>query len=255
LLNDLLGSIDGEVSVEELDPYFLGSIVLIKGDKPEAQVVDGQQRLITLTILLVVLRELAHDEGMRRGLEGFLLEQGNILLGTPDRFRLTVRERDQEFFAHYIQARGGVKKVKDINAGLTDSQENFKQNALLFLNRLGGLADDQRQRLAQYVVLRCYLVLVWTPDLDSAYRIFSILNDRGLDLSHADILKAEIIGKIIPESLQGEYARKWEEAEERLGREAFKDLFAHVRMIYRKNKLRATVLKEFRESVVDKEAR
>lgn len=65
-------------------------------------------------------------------------------------------------------------------------------------------------------------MVVWTPDLDSAYRIFSVLNDRGMDLSHADILKAEIIGRI-PEALQGEYARKWEEAEEQLGREAFKD--------------------------------
>jgi uncharacterized protein with ParB-like and HNH nuclease domain len=35
-----------------VNPYFLGSIVLIKGDKPDAQVVDGQQRLSTLTILL-----------------------------------------------------------------------------------------------------------------------------------------------------------------------------------------------------------
>ena len=53
LLNDFLDSLESE------DEYFLGSIVLIKEDdplKPEAQVVDGQQRLITLTILFSVLR-------------------------------------------------------------------------------------------------------------------------------------------------------------------------------------------------------
>src|ERR1700753_1081023 len=59
LLEDLItfaGS--GQERLEELNPYFLGSIVLIKGDGPEAQIVDGQQRLTTLTILLSVLRSL-----------------------------------------------------------------------------------------------------------------------------------------------------------------------------------------------------
>src|SRR5580658_1771820 len=44
-------------SVEEMPPYFLGSIVLIKGESaPEADVVDGQQRLTTLIILLAAIR-------------------------------------------------------------------------------------------------------------------------------------------------------------------------------------------------------
>ena len=85
-----------------------------------------------------------------------------------------------------------------------------------------------------------------TPDLESAYRIFSVLNDRGLNLSHTDILKAEIIGQISPDQQQEEYTRKWQDIEENLGREAFEDLFAYIRMIYRKVKLRDTVLREFR---------
>src|SRR3712207_1048229 len=58
LLDDLLDFMgtDGE-SRGALNPYFLGSIVLIKGLTPESEVVDGQQRLTTLTILLAVLRE------------------------------------------------------------------------------------------------------------------------------------------------------------------------------------------------------
>lgn len=249
LLDDLLDALgNGDVEVRELDPYFLGSVVLIKGKDPEAQVVDGQQRLITLTILLSALRELATDEKVVYDLDKFLVEQGSSLLGTPDRYRLTVRERDREFFEAYIQTRGGLEKLQRLNDALTDSQRNFRENALLFRSRLALLPEGRRQRLAQYVVNRCYLVVVWTPDLDSAYRIFSVLNDRGMDLSHADILKAEIVGQIL-EAQQGVYARKWEEAEEQLGREAFKDLFAHIRMIYRRMKLRATVLKEFRESV------
>src|SRR5438270_4783498 len=59
LLQDLLRAMgDGEEALEDLPPYFLGSIVLIKGDEPNAQIIDGQQRLTTLTMLLAALRSL-----------------------------------------------------------------------------------------------------------------------------------------------------------------------------------------------------
>jgi uncharacterized protein with ParB-like and HNH nuclease domain len=59
-----------------------------------------------------------------------------------------------------------------------------------------------------------------------------VLNDRGLDLSHADILKAEIVSKIDGEALQDAYAEKWEEVEETIGRDAFKELFGHLRILF-----------------------
>lgn len=48
LLEDLIAFMgDGNESVDEIDPYFLGSVVLIKGDSPDAHIIDGQQRLTT----------------------------------------------------------------------------------------------------------------------------------------------------------------------------------------------------------------
>jgi uncharacterized protein with ParB-like and HNH nuclease domain len=53
MLQDLLRAMEGpEETIDELAPYFLGSIVLIKGDEADSQVIDGQQRLTTLTMLL-----------------------------------------------------------------------------------------------------------------------------------------------------------------------------------------------------------
>lgn len=93
-------------------------------------------------------------------------------------------------------------------------------------------------------------MVVSTPDLSSAYRIFSILNDRGLDLSSADILKADIIGQI-PEDAQQTYTTRWEDTEELLGREAFDDLLGHIRTIYRQSaRMRETMLDEFRRHVI-----
>ena len=250
LLDDLLVFLgDGREPVDELNPYFLGSVVLIKGDGPEAQIVDGQQRLMTLTILLAALRALVPRQ-FAQSITRRLYEPEDPLKGSPARYRLRPKERDAIFFQDFIQREGGITRLAgSVQVRLSDSQRNMRENALLYLSQLEALPEARRIRLAQFILWRCLLVVVSTPDLDSAYRIFSVLNDRGLDLSYADILKAEIIGRI-PQQAQQEYTTKWEDAEESLGRDAFQDLFSHIRMIYRKSRAQDTVLKEFREYVI-----
>jgi hypothetical protein len=250
LLDDLLGFLgDGDEPIEEVNPYFLGSIVLIKSDNSsESEIVDGQQRLTTLTILLAVLREVV-PAVVASDLVEFLYEKGNILKGNANRYRLKLRPRDAEFFRKYIQDEGGISQLQALEkAILPDSQKHIRDNALKFLQRLQELPETYRIRLAQFIITGCFLVVVSTPDLESAYRIFSVLNDRGLDLSHTDILKSEIIGKI-PDNQQDSYNKQWEDAEEMLGRDTFKELFSHIRMIYRKAKYQDSVLKELRQYV------
>jgi hypothetical protein len=258
LLDDLLGFLGtGTEPIEDLNPYFLGSIVVIKEDhKPESEVVDGQQRLTTLTILVSAIRARLADEAdatlvdFAKGLTSYLYEKGNPVEETEDRFRLSLRERDADFFRDYIQKDGQIEKLRALEpAKLTDSQKNIRQNALMLFDRLKKLAPSNCKRLAQFTVKQCLLVVVSTPDFGSAYRIFMVLNNRGLDLSHSDILKSEIIGAV-PTADREKYGKRWEETEELLGREAFADLFSHIRTIYRKVKPKETVLAEFRQYVL-----
>ena len=100
-----------------------------------------------------------------------------------------------------------------------------------------------------FLIRRCYLVVVSTTDQDSAYRIFSVLNDRGLDLSPTDILKAKIIGELDGD-IRANYTQIWENIEEELGRDNFRSLFAHMRMIYMKDKARGALNKEFQDGVL-----
>ena len=234
--------------VEEMPPYFLGSVVLTKNESsPESDVVDGQQRLTTLTILLSAIRASVTKDTADE-VTPLIYEKGSAIRGTKDRFRLTLRERDQNFFQNYVQREEGISKLAQLNDALSDSQNNIRENARLFLNLVDALPENERVNLAQFLVTRCFLVIVSTPDLDSAYRIFSVLDSRGLDLSATDILKAAIIGGIT-EKLRDAYTEKWEEAEENLGRDRFSDLFSHVRMVYRKAKPKGTVIKEFKDHV------
>lgn len=253
LLTDLLAFMDdGSNKVDDVPPYFLGSIVLVKEDrKPQADIIDGQQRLTTLTILLAALRA-STGEDFGKDLTKYLYQPGNLVEGTPDQFRLRIRDRDAEFFREFVQAPDGPEKLQTLTREIPDAQQRIRENALLYRHKLGELPLERRKRLASYLVRRCYLVVVSTPDTDSAYRIFSVLNNRGLDLSHADILKADIVGKIDGDDLQKAYAAKWEEVEDQIGRDAFKDLFGHLRMTYRRAKAEGTVLAEFREFVISK---
>jgi len=228
--------------------------VLIKEDditKPRSQVIDGQQRLVTLTILLSVIRDLCNED-IAANLIDFIVQKGKPLLKIPDQYRLTLREEDEKFFRDYIQTYGKIEQLVNSDSKIckTDSQKNIKCNAALFFKDLKDMSKLEIEQLALYLLSQCYLVVVSTPDSDSAYRIFAILNDRGLDLSHADILKSEIIGKI-PNNQKKDYAKLWNDAEDKLGREAFAALFSHIRMIKHPEKLRNDILKEFREFVID----
>lgn len=254
LLSDLLGALgdDDKTKVADLDPYFLGSIVLVKKDgEPDADVVDGQQRLITLTLLLASLRALA-DGAAAEALREYLFEKGNQFAGTENRYRVTVRSKDADWFREHVQEDGGIDRLRKLETdALTDSRRNVLMNVRHFLGALTQMPAARRARLGSYVIQRCFVVAVSTPDLDSASRIFEVLNERGLDLTHADILKSNVVGTIA-EVRQDAYTQKWEDAEDSLGREAFTELFGHVCMVFAKAKLRESILKEFRKSVLPK---
>ena len=253
-VDDLLDDLIFAMSRDNEEPYFLGSVVLIKGDSPDSQVVDGQQRLTTLTMLLCVLRELAEDEAVKSALDTRIRQQRDVLAGTKEVVRLGLRLQDREFFYHNVQNGGGVADLianSPTREWETDSQERIFENVKHLYEELTALSAEERTQLAQFVIQHCYLVVVSTSDMSSAYRIFSVMNDRGLDLSATDILKAEIIGTIEGTENQESYARKWEDIEQEPGRDRFGALFTHIRAIYAKAKQRRSLQEEFREQVLN----
>ena len=231
-------------------PYFLGSIVLIKNEgESKSSVVDGQQRLTTLAIIFCVLRELAAGQA-RSELDGFVQEAGNSLRGTANRFRLSLRARDRDFFSRNVQTDGAIDDfLTEDTAKFSDSQRRIHANVKCLHRELSKINDARRESLVKFIIQQCYIVVVTATDRDSAYRIFSVMNDRGLDLSPTDILKAETIGKIAA-SDQDIFGEKWENIEESIGRDGFRDLFAHIRMITLKTKLRRTLQADFQDNVL-----
>lgn len=247
--------------------YFLGSIVITKKDKnPNSEVIDGQQRLITLTILFSVIAGYL-DGNFQSNWYNRIWETGDPFSPNPVVApRLKIRFKDQAFFEDKIQRRisGGNKLselknfVKDTTDLPEESQMHIRANCGVLIKKMddtfsvNGQIDVNRLiEFCKFLMSRCYIVVVATDNNDTSYRVFTIINTTGMDLLPTDVLKASVIGKISPKSQQN-YADKWEDLETDATRQGFRDMFAHIRMIYSKKKAQGSLLKEFDQFVMPK---
>jgi len=254
LLDDLHSFAFKGDDFNDLPPYFLGSAVIIKRPNVRnAQIVDGQQRLTTLTILLSCLRYVIEEKENKDTISDFIYQKGNKLKGTSATFRLKTRVRDQEFFNKIIQDEKGLPNYFENPEELSfanDAQAQMLSNAKALLEEFikKKYSQEDLEHLATYIIQKCVIVVVASTDEEMAFRIFNVLNDRGKDLTIADILKSEILEKI-SEKEQDTYTEKWEDCETKLGIDNFKDFFSHLRAIYAKKKAEKSVLAEIREYV------
>jgi Protein of unknown function DUF262/Protein of unknown function (DUF1524) len=235
LLHDLLDAMDNTATSGGV--YFLGSIVLIKTpNDPQSKVVDGQQRLTTLTILLSILRDLTSNAESKLSRRTYVYQRANPDSGAEDRFRVLLRQRDRAFFQSHIQAPGATDALPDPEM-LQGSLKHIAENAVYLRTELAALDEVRRNALVAFIIQRSYLVAVAVPTADAARRIFTVLNARGLDLTATDILKADLLERA-GASHETDLAIRWETAEQALGRDKFVELFGHLRMIYERDKPR-----------------
>lgn len=238
---------------EESDNYFLGSIVLIKDELIRyAEVIDGQQRLTTLSILFAALASCYNSPELRANCIKYLQDEGDPIADTPAQPRLFLRDWDQPFFNKYIQN----VKLDDLSAIDpatldTESKNHIRTNAILLQKciRENFTGDDELIKFNRFILNRCFLVAVSTPSQESAFRVFSVMNSRGLDLLPTDIIKSETIGKL-PNTEMKKYTEIWEELENMTGRDGFNEVFTHTRTIFAKEKAKKNLLDEFKEFVI-----
>lgn len=150
LFNDLVSAMQDARTAVPASQYFLGSIVLIKNDRePKSSVVDGQQRLTTITMLFAVLRQLMPDAA--DDITDFLYKKGKASLGETNEYRLIAREEDAEFFRTYVQRPGGIANLVGSTDKLYDSQLRLRENASLLLTKAGALSEADRNALWKYL--------------------------------------------------------------------------------------------------------
>lgn len=183
------------------DDYFIGSMVVYKMADRKYGVVDGQQRLTTITILLCVLRDILKDEGHGDQSKGLhrLIERENI--NNETEFVLQT-ESSYPYFQEYIQKAEEPELVAEIHR----EELNLQAAHTLFRTLVGEmvhaikgnsiLSEEQAQQQIKRdltdirdTLLSLKIILIRLDDEDDAYLIFETLNTRGKDLALSDLVK------------------------------------------------------------------
>ncbi len=260
LLDDLFFAMENNPDKE----YFLGSLVLQKSLITEAaggndiryilyDVLDGQQRLTTLFIMFAVIRDKIKNNQYIDNCKNAIFQEHDASFNQPERLRLEYKIKDdvKVFVEKYIKEYKGTLKTDDIlqeskHANISVSN---MANAILYIQDYFKIYDEEKIiKLFLFIFTKVLLIYVAAEDLEDAYRLFTILNNRGLPLSNSDILKAINIGAIEPKQ-QDFYARIWESMESEFGQDEFDRFLSHIRTILVKEKARVNLLKEFEETI------
>lgn len=204
--------------------YFIGSIVVYKQEKQHFGVVDGQQRLTTITILLCVLRNKLAALGFNDLAEGMhgLVERKNV--DNQAEFIVST-ESSYPFFQDRIQKWGkpeiSVEPLKEEHS----LQAAFDQLGQLVDATISSLETDptlsaprktevSKQKLVAVrdALLNLKVIFIRLDDEDDAYIIFETLNTRGKDLSLKDLVKNHLTKHLKAKNPATDQAKvKWEQ--------------------------------------------
>jgi hypothetical protein len=205
--------------------YFLGPIIVTRGEATGVlEVVDGQQRLVTLTILLAILRDaFLHDREFTEELQRLIVRPAHRLRRFAESPRVKLRECDQDRFFHWVQTVGGTGHLPEDDAEESDSSARIREAILRIIDDIGNPQDAYLKQLASFIVNNCYVIQITSRDLDDGYVLFRSLNSRGQPLRELDLAKAELLGAPppSPDIDMTKLVEHWAEAENRLGEEEF----------------------------------
>lgn len=198
-LNDIHGSLDEE-------SYFLGLVILTQ-EVNSLQVVDGQQRLITLTLLATAL----YHEALRRDrraladrIQSDFLRTINYETDETDpRVRLS-DVVDNATFQRLLNTGdpGAISAGHAVSIGMADSYEQIRG---FLRNDLAKDPFKQLGRWTDFITNKLYFAVFIHPDPSSAYQVFEVINTRGKDLTTADLLKNYVISQTPAHLKQARY--------------------------------------------------
>lgn len=241
--------------------YFLGSMVLKINEKSENNVsyteyelLDGQQRITTVFLILACMRDMLTDYPQyQNSLAGFVYQAEDAILQQPERMRIifNIRSDVRDFVNEHIKPLRGTcdsallkdkMQAKDVNISIRNMA-----NAMLVAHEF--LEENKSDIIGylSYFLNKVLMIYVATEELQDAFQLFTVLNNRGVKLSSSDILKAENL-KELSAADRTSWATRWEEMETYFG-EDFDKFLSHIRTILVKKKQTTTLLKEFDEFV------
>jgi uncharacterized protein with ParB-like and HNH nuclease domain len=221
LWNDITETMD-----ENRSEHFVGAIVVNNSKKPELMLIDGQQRLTTISLLMCVIRDIAKEKGdnqLAQAISQSYLGSLNLRARKTEP-KLILNESNNQFYQENIVESKEInilrehakkrnlpkynKLIVDAYLFLYQKVQEWSANTGEFIEALIQLEECIRDKMIAIVIS--------VADEANSYLIFETLNNRGLELSVADLLKNYLFSKAA--NKLPEVQSKWKEINIVVGR-------------------------------------
>lgn len=198
------------------EEYYLGPIVTFKNNNGKLEVIDGQQRLTTIMLLLRAFHvsfgnmQDENSKRIREMIESCVWKTDEF--GYADKTKLKIdsevaTDKDKDEFLSILNT--GIVQA-EMKSKYAENYRFFQRKIEEFLHGYPSFFSYLPARILN----NCILLPIEADNQNTALRIFSTLNDRGLPLSDADIFKAQFYKYYSEKGRKDEFIKRWKELEE-----------------------------------------
>lgn len=192
---------DDTPKVATYSTYYMGSIVLSSKLDGRLSVIDGQQRLTSLTLLLIYLNNLTKPD--YSSLLASLIYSDSYGVKS---FNIDVDERKKCLEALFND--GEYTPTDDDEASVITMAERYQDIANCFPDDMEG---QKLRSFLYWLTGRVILVQITAPSEDNAYTIFETMNNRGVALTNSDMLKGFILSNFTDDAKRRDFNQQWKQ--------------------------------------------
>jgi len=195
--------------LNSMNSHFLGSMVLLAEHNeadpiPHTLVIDGQQRIVTLSLFLSAIRDVARDSDAEFAEH---LHSTYLINHDPESVKVLTTHGDRDAFITVVQNR-----TEPAASPIRDGYRTFKEALQEQVDN--GVDLD---RLVHIVVSQLSFVAITLDAEDNPYRIFESLNAKGMPLTQGDLLRNYFFMRLPPGEHERWYTTVWSPMQARLG--------------------------------------
>lgn len=230
------------------DEYFIGTIVVTDKDD-YLEIVDGQQRLATISLFFIAARDLFKEigEDRRAGIieKDYLVKEG--LREEETQQRITLNSIDNEFYLKALIEKHNIKPTRNSHNRLLKAYNYLRE---FIKNKYESEGTDHILDLIEFINKKLLIVIVKVSDDANAFTVFETLNDRGLVLSQTDLIKNYLFNKASNRLTEAQ--DKWSRFSGAIESAASEDEILNYIRYYWSSKYGLTREKELYKSIKDK---
>ncbi|MFP6153967.1 DUF262 domain-containing protein [Helicobacter pylori] len=189
---------------DKMNGHFIGSILYARVDDTHSSpllIIDGQQRLTTITLLFIALRNRSSDEVKRKKMESYLINSGN---DGDKKFRLILSESDKDTLLSLIDK--DRRKPSEPSLKIVENFKLFEKWIRENTDKLETIFKGLEKLMIVWIALK--------KEKDDPQLIFESMNSKGIELTQTDLIRNYIVMETEVEKQEYFYNQYWRAMEE-----------------------------------------